>query len=241
MNCDLFVLEIYLRYLTIRINCGIIGSIAVCAGMLYRFAVEVQIGDYIVFPSKSDRKINIGRIESESIYAPDAKQYVHQRKVTWLKHIPRTAFSQGALYEIGSALTFFSVKNYADEYLQALDKGFKPTVAMTEPDETVAATADDIIESTRDFILKELSKNLKGYALEEFVADLLRAMGYRCTLSPHGGDSGIDITAYKDELPPRHCSGKESGQRHKRDSCSIAERRDVWRRLWGVCHFIELH
>jgi restriction system protein len=28
-------------------------------------------------------------------------------------------------------------------------------------------------------------------------------MGYRTTLSPHGGDSGIDITAYKDELPPR--------------------------------------
>ena len=32
---------------------------------------------------------------------------------------------------------------------------------------------------------------------------MLRAMGYRTTLSPHGGDSGIDITAYKDELPPR--------------------------------------
>ena len=28
-------------------------------------------------------------------------------------------------------------------------------------------------------------------------------MGYRTTLSKHGGDSGIDITAYKDELPPR--------------------------------------
>ena len=28
-------------------------------------------------------------------------------------------------------------------------------------------------------------------------------MGYRTILSPHGGDSGIDITAYKDELPPR--------------------------------------
>lgn len=35
------------------------------------------------------------------------------------------------------------------------------------------------------------------------MADLLRAMGYRCTVSPQGGDSGIDITAYKDELPPR--------------------------------------
>lgn len=28
-------------------------------------------------------------------------------------------------------------------------------------------------------------------------------MGYRCAVSPQGGDSGIDITAYKDELPPR--------------------------------------
>ena len=51
--------------------------------------------------------------------------------------------------------------------------------------------------------MKELSKHLKGYDLEEFVADLLRAMGYRTTVSAHGGDSGIDITAYKDELPPR--------------------------------------
>lgn len=45
--------------------------------------------------------------------------------------------------------------------------------------------------STRDFILKN------------FVANLLEAMGYHTTVSPHGGDSGIDITAYKDELPPR--------------------------------------
>ena len=31
----------------------------------------------------------------------------------------------------------------------------------------------------------------------------IRDRGYRTILSPHGGDSGIDITAYKDELPPR--------------------------------------
>lgn len=106
-------------------------------------------------------------------------------------------------YEIGSAMTLFVVKNYADEFLSALDKGFKKTTAANEEDDTVGATADDIIESTKDFILKELSRNLKGFALEEFVADLLRTMGYRTTVSPQGGDSGIDITAYKDELPPR--------------------------------------
>ena len=179
------------------------GAVATSAGMLYRFVHEMKAGDYVVFPSKSDRKINIGLVESDFIYNPTADLYVQQRKVKWLKHLPRTAFSQGALYELGSAMSFFLIKNYADEYLQALDKGFKPAAAMNEPDETVAATAEGIIESTRDFILKELSKKLKGYALEEFVADLLRAMGYRCTVSPQGGDSGIDITAYKDELPPR--------------------------------------
>lgn len=179
------------------------GSVATSAGMLYRFSCEVKVGDYVVFPSKMDRKINLGVVESDFIYVPDAVEYVQQRKVKWIKHLPRTAFSQGALYEVGSALSFFAIKNYADEFLNALDKGFKGTSVTTEPDETVAATAEDIIENTKDFVLKELSKNLKGYAMEGFVADLLRAMGYRCTVSPQGGDSGVDITAYKDELPPR--------------------------------------
>ena len=179
------------------------GAIPTSSGLLYRFMYEMQVGDYVVFPSKSDRKINIGIVESDYIYEPTALEYVQQRKVKWIKHLPRTAFSQGALYEIGSVMSFFAVKNYADEFITALDKGFEKTIAETEEDETVAATADDIIEATKDFILKELSKNFKGYELENFVADLLQAMGYRTTVSKHGGDHGIDIVAYKDELPPR--------------------------------------
>ena len=168
----------------------------------------MKVGDYIVFPSKTDRMINIGIVESEYYYSslPDdsTKSYANRRKVKWLKHIPRTAFTQGALYESGSALTLFMIKNYAEEYLSALDDDFKTnTTPDIIEDDTVAAMADDIKESTRDFILKQLSRLLKGYDLEEFVADLLRAMGYRADISPHGGDRGIDITAYKDELPPR--------------------------------------
>ena len=179
------------------------GSVATGAGMLYRFSCEMQKGDYIVFPSKIDRKINIGIVESDYFHDDAAAMYPNQRKVKWLKHLPRTAFSQGALYEVGSALSFFQVKNYSDEFLKALDRNFTGNSLESEPDETVARTAEEIIESTKDFILKELSKRLKGYALEEFIADLLQAMGYRTTLSLHGGDNGVDITAYKDELPPR--------------------------------------
>ncbi|MBQ8973745.1 MAG: restriction endonuclease, partial [Clostridia bacterium] len=133
-----------------------------------------------------------------------AHEYPNRRRVKWLIHEPRMSFSQGALYEVGSAMSFFMVKNYADEFLSALKKGFKKmAISDQDDDETVAATADDIIENTKDFVLKELSRQLKGYDLEEFIADLLNAMGYRTIVSPKGGDSGIDIIAYKDELPPR--------------------------------------
>lgn len=179
------------------------GSIATAAGMLYRFVNEVQSGDYVIFPSKSNREVNIGIIEGDYLYNPNHIEYVQTRKVKWVKHLPRMAFSQGALYEIGSAMSFFSVKNYADEFLSALDKNFINNYSTDVEDESVGATADDIVENTKDFILKELSRQLKGYDLENFVADLLRTMGYRTIVSPQGGDSGIDITAYKDELPPR--------------------------------------
>lgn len=179
------------------------GSVATCCGMLYRFSQEVQIGDYIVYPSKSDRMINIGEVIGDYEYDDGQPEYAQMRSVKWIKHIPRTAFSQGALYEIGSVMTFFMVKNYSDEFLVALDKGFKNKSTAEDEDDTIGATADEIIESTKDFILKEISKNLKGHAFEDFVANLLQAMGYRTKVSPHGGDSGIDITAYKDELPPR--------------------------------------
>ena len=188
------------------------GAIGTSAGMLYRFVHELQIGDYIVFPSKIDRKINIGTVESEYMYNPEANRYVQQRKVRWIKHLPRTAFSQGALYEIGSAMSFFSVKNFADEYLSALDKGFKKTpLTIEDEDESVSLTAKNTIETTKDFILKELSKHLKGYDFELFVADLFEAMGYRTIVSNQGGDSGIDIVAYKDELPPRILMQVKSG------------------------------
>ena len=46
------------------------GSIASGAGMLYRFAHEVAVGDYIVFPSKIDCQINIGIVEGGYEYHP---------------------------------------------------------------------------------------------------------------------------------------------------------------------------
>jgi len=175
------------------------GAVPIDAGQLYRFVHEMQVGDLIIYPSKRDRKVHIGKVEGKYIYVPKAGEgYPHRRRVAWLKVVPRTNFSQGALYEIGSAMSFFQVKNYADEFRAVLEGKITPPSAVG--DETIALVAEEIEETTRDFILKRLAEELKGHPFAEFVAHLLSTMGYQTRISPEGPDGGIDILAHKDEL-----------------------------------------
>jgi restriction system protein len=175
------------------------GAIPVHAGQLFRFIYEIQPGDLVVYPSKIDRHIHIGRVKSEHRYNTSVSTgYPNIRDVEWIGDYPRTRFSQGALYEIGSALTLFQVKNYADEFFAAL-AGEPPTTAESD-EETAAIVAEEIEATTRDYVLKKLAREAKGHPLEYFVAHLLEAMGYRTRVSPVGTDAGIDIIAHKDDL-----------------------------------------
>lgn len=175
------------------------GGVAGSAGQLFRFANEMKNGDLVLYPSKQDRLVHVGRVEGPYRHDPASEPgYPHQRPVKWLTAIPRTRLSQGALYEIGSALSLFQVKNHADEY-RALVSG-KPAPLAVTADASVAVVADEIVQSTRDFVLKRLSQELKGHPLTEFVAHLLGTMGYKTRVSPEGPDGGVDIIAHRDEL-----------------------------------------
>jgi restriction system protein len=156
-------------------------------------------GDIVLYPSQRDRQVHIGRIEGPYQYDPSLESgYPNLRPVKWLKQVPRLKFTQGALYEIGSAMSLFQVRNYAEEYLAALTG--KAVATPVEHDETVALVAEDIEQTTHDFILKRLAQELKGHPLAEFVAHLLGTMGYRTRVSAEGPDGGIDIIAHRDEL-----------------------------------------
>jgi len=175
------------------------GAIPNYAGQVFRFVHEMKIGDLVVYPSKRDRHVHIARVQGEYRYDPTvSREYPNQRSVKWLVDLPRTNFSQGALYEIGSAMSFFQVKSYAEEFRAAAEgKASPPPVTQ---DESVAAVAADIEENTRDFVLKRLAQEFKGHPMADFVAHLLGTMGYRTCVSPEGPDGGIDIIAHKDEL-----------------------------------------
>ncbi len=175
------------------------GKYAIDTGQLFRFVHEMKDGDLVAYPSKIDKRIHIGEISGPYKYIEKgADSYPHRRPVKWLKDFPRTKFTQGALYEIGSAMSFFQVRNYAEEYLGAVTGNSAPPPA--HQDETVKYVAEDIEQNTRDFILKTLSQELKGHSLAEFVAHLLGTMGYRTRVSAPGPDGGVDIVAHKDEL-----------------------------------------
>jgi restriction system protein len=175
------------------------GAIPVNAGQLFRFINEMATGDVVVYRSKSQGRIYLGEVDGP--YKWDATgdpEHPNRRPVKWLKNVPVTAISQGALYELGSILTFFQIKNYAEEWLSLLS-GVAPEVAQ-ETDESLVILAESTEQNTRDFILKQLSKDLKGHPFAYFVANVLQAMGYRTRVSPEGADGGIDIVAHRDEL-----------------------------------------
>lgn len=175
------------------------GAIPVQAGQLYRFVNEMKKGDLVVFPTKRDRMVRIGRITGDYEFVANAEHgHVNQRAVQWLKAISRAAFSQGALYEIGSAMTLFQVKSYAEEFRSAL--AGKVMITPVEEDSTVSVVAEGVEDNTQDFVLKRLAQEFKGHPLAQLAANLLGAMGFRTRVSPEGPDGGIDIVAHRDAL-----------------------------------------
>jgi restriction system protein len=174
------------------------GAIPNNAGQLFRFVHELKVGDLVVFPNKTERKIHIGEVIGDYEYSPKLESsYPNVRKVKWLKTVERTSFTQGALYEIGSAMSLFQVKTYADEFRAALEG--KAIAHPVSEDLTIPNVAADIEETTRDFVLKRLSQELKGLPMESFVKHLLECMGYQARLA-RPNEPSVDVIAHKDHL-----------------------------------------
>lgn len=187
-----------------------LGAIPVDAGTLYKFAHEVAAGDLIIYPSKHDRMINIGRATGRKWHDPSGDgwrpDYPNHLGVEWLAHEPRDQFSQAALYEVGSFITLFRVREHAGEFAAKLSTGSvtAEVVVDDEPvisDDLAAQQASQVAEeTTADFIIRRLHTLLSGYDFEHFTAHLLECMGYSARVSEKSGDGGVDVIAHTDQL-----------------------------------------
>lgn len=175
------------------------GSIPVSAGQLYRFVHEMRIGDNVVYPRKSDRTLRWGEIVEPYVYeTANLPEFAHRRGVRWLRSRSRDCFSPGALYELGSALALFEVRAFADELREHFADPAE--AGRNVENDLEGAVLRDVEEATRDYIARKIKSDLKGYALEPFVAGLFRAMGYRAQETRAMRDGGVDVVAHRDEL-----------------------------------------
>lgn len=186
------------------------GAIPIWAGVLLRFAFQMQPGDLVIYPHRPDSTLNFGRVAGDYYYEPDADIHRNRRPVEWLRvGVPRAEFSKTARYEVGSAVTLFRVKKHEAEFLAFVD-GDLPLARDFQrgniaPDEAAAEAEDEVnadrIEAyTRDFIIDTLATEISGLRFEHFVAHLLEAMGYRTQVTQASGDGGFDIVAHRDPL-----------------------------------------
>ena len=92
------------------------------AGMLYRFANEIEVGDIIITPDSRTRELLFGEVVGPYEYrrTPAVSDFQHVRKVGWLGRCPRDDLPEETLSSLGSRQTVFEPKGHEDYLLGLL-------------------------------------------------------------------------------------------------------------------------
>ena len=179
-------------------------KIANAVAMMLKFRDQIKAGDYIVSYNPETRQYLFGRDKGHYQFSTDIiDDYPNTRTVDWLGKVDRDALSQKSKNSLGSTLTLFSIKPAVlDEFLAILEG--KPLAdlpsAAHEDDETDTEFLKDETIAQSHELIKDKIAALTADEMEELVAAILRAMGYKAKVSPKGPDRGVDVIASPDGL-----------------------------------------
>lgn len=169
------------------------------ANQIERFLRGISVGDRIITYNPASRLYSVGAMKSEAKYDPsmitDLPTY---RSVEWQGRVIRDDLSLPTRNSLGAISTLFRVPESAASEIEAKLAG-KPTplVAESESLEDETDLLKDVQARSHEFIKDKLSK-LDWDQMQQIVAGLLRAMGYKTRVSPAGPDRGKDIVASPD-------------------------------------------
>lgn len=190
-------------------------------GMLDRIVNTMQIGDGVVTYDPGTRHYWIGRIASDYFLAPNDEDLPHRRKVVWDKAtVSRDDLTLEARNSLGSTLTVFSISPEIWQEMLAAQQGKKPlevtTVPVVEVKEELAQEKKSLVEKARER-LKDRIVAMDDGEMEELLAAVLRAMGFRTRVSAKGPDRGVDVLASPDGL----------GLQEPRIKCEVKHRKNT--------------
>jgi restriction system protein len=180
-------------------------------GQVFRFRVELVPGKTTVTYDSKTRIYHLGTVTGDYIYHPEFdKELVHTRAVKWEKEIPRDSLTASTKNSLGAISTIFCVSaSAADELLASAVGQLNPKLIADLADESEMEAEAEVRKDTEERALLFLQDRLSKLAwdeLQELVAGLLRAMGYKTRVSAAGPDRGRDIVASPDGFgfqPPR--------------------------------------
>jgi restriction system protein len=174
---------------------------AITSSQLYRFCFEIKEGDYVLSYDSSRRVYLIGKVAGPYQFgALGISDLNHYRRVSWLKELDRDQISVPTKNTLGAISTLFLISDTPAQELHALLQGAQPPVSPGGDDVSDTEEEDllkDIQSRSREFIKDRLDK-LEWDQMQEVVAGMLRAMGYKTQISPAGSDRGKDIVASPD-------------------------------------------
>lgn len=175
------------------------------SSQLYRFAYMMKKGDLLVLPISGSQKIKIGVVADDHLYREENfdEEYVHQRKVEWLKDADRTDYTQQARNSIGafSSISLGSPTVLAETTVLLEGKHIQKIEEDEEAsDDDPLANLEDLLAEKLDDHISAIIEDNTGHKYAFIVAALLKAMGYVTEVAPPGKDGKRDIMAYPDEL-----------------------------------------
>lgn len=181
-------------------------QLAASAGQVFRFVREIKVGDTVVTYDRSERVYLVGSVAGEYEYAPQLSQeQPNIHKVQWRGSVSRDNLSVAARNSLGAIATLFQVSpEVANEIERQLSGPAPARKSIPLPMERGGdEQVDDLYKDTQakgfEFI-KDKVNELGWEEMQELVAGLLRAMGYKTRISPSGSDRGKDIVASPDGL-----------------------------------------
>ncbi len=170
----------------------------ISTSQLSRFVFDFKEGDYVLTYNPKEREYLVGKINGLYKYEPERTEHRHLRKVHWEGTIPRDTLSVATRNTLGAISTLFKVgEEAAEEILKLLSEPKKSEV--TQAKEQLEEIKGETIQNAHEFI-KDKVLVLDGYEVQELVAGILQAMGYKTRVSPLGSDRGRDIEASPDGL-----------------------------------------
>lgn len=182
------------------------GQVISAASTLYRFVREIKVGDAVITYGPSERVYLVGIVTGEYEFSPHlSEEQPNIRAVKWHGQVSRDSLSVGARNSLGSTLTLFQVPAEVAEEIHALLEG-KSTPPAEDPSALDAIETEQVEDLYKDIqgkgfeFIKDKVNLLDWEEMQELVAGLLRAMGYKTRISPNGADRGKDIVASPDGL-----------------------------------------